>query len=226
MRKAAVISAILLVAGVVRADVVNLVQNGGFEDQAVPAVGYHVWSAGETWAGWTAGNGTYETGVSAGSQPHDGAQYGFVNNSRGGNGTFVQYPSVTLQANTRYTLSVDVATGTYSGGFADVFIGLYTTGWQRLARISGSEVSAVQSQLTTNTVSFETDEFGNASILTGGIAPAGTSVIVNFGMLSSSAANTGAVFDNVVFTATVVPEPATLSLLGLGGIAGLVRHRK
>jgi len=61
---------------------------------------------------------------------------------------------------------------------------------------------------------------------TGDTVTAGNQIVVALGINQTPEGGRGAIWDNVVLTANAVPEPATMGLLVLGSIAGLLRRRK
>lgn len=198
--------------GRTQGDLIQIV-NAGFEDPAVSSFT----SSGA--AGWTRtgdGGGVWNIndaplGFWTVSTP-EGNQIGWLSTApSGGPASYAQTLSATLQANTVYTLAGQVG---HPIGFGVTTGTVYTAdllaGGNLLATASGTapEGSFAPFELTFTSV---------------GSPFLGQSLSIR---LSSSGAQTG--FDAIRLNANVVPEPASLLILGTGGLGllGLGRMRR
>ncbi len=127
--------------------------------------------------------------------------------------SFYQVLTGTLQANSTYTLMVDVGDRSTDPGTGNpsIALGTGTTMGSNLLTPATSDTTApALGEWTTWTVTYTTDA-----------SPTGLGDPLRIDLFATSAAGW---FDNVRLE--VVPEPATMSLLALGGIAMLRRHKK
>ena len=160
--------------------------------------------------GWTRSSGVnfQSRGAAGGLNPTDGTRMAWTNNG------FTGYQTVgeVIQLGTTYTLTVDVGTT----GFATSTGTFRLYGDAGFATAIGGAESAVA--VTTN-ATWITDQ---SVSFTATAAEAGQLLGVSFG-------TTGGVqneWDNLRLTAVAVPEPSTTALLGLGGLALILRRRK
>ena len=160
--------------------------------------------------GWTRSSGVnfQSRGAAGGLNPTDGTRMAWTNNG------FTGYQTVgeVIQLGTTYTLTVDVGTT----GFATSTGTFRLYGDAGFATAIGGAESAVA--VTTN-ATWITDQ---SVSFTATAAEAGQLLGVSFG-------TTGGVqneWDNLRLTAVAVPEPTTTALIGLGGLALILRRRK
>ena len=160
--------------------------------------------------GWTRSSGVnfQSRGAAGGLNPTDGTRMAWTNNG------FTGYQTVgeVIQLGTTYTLTVDVGTT----GFATSTGTFRLYGDAGFATAIGGAESAVA--VTTN-ATWITDQ---SVSFTATAAEAGQLLGVSFG-------TTGGVqneWDNLRLTAVAVPEPTTTALLGLGGLALILRRRR
>jgi hypothetical protein len=222
-------------AGGAQAAVVSLV-NADFEDAYVaPYDGAFAAGHERGLPGWAGGSSTGQWNPTAAAFA-DEAAHGVVGWATGSGLYPTRSPSIltqlvggqTLQANTRYTLTVDVGNQFYNpGGAFGYDIGLiggdFGSGSVILASLAGSTdmlgKAIAAGQFGTVQLVFETGSSGAFLGKTFGIGLAGT--------------GKGAAFDNVRLDATplqvsAVPEPATWAMMitGFGAAGAMVRTRR
>jgi hypothetical protein len=159
-----------------------------------------------------------------GDRKYFGTSYAFTDYSpTTGDPTTIFQDVGALQANTSYTLSVLVA-GNNSGGW-----GAGSSGQIALVNTAADSNTTTQvaygTFLATNSVEVSNPGTTITATYTTGNIVAGD-LTIELSVISPSSGSTEAWFTDVGLTATPTPEPATLSLLGLGGAGLLLMGRK
>jgi hypothetical protein len=187
-----------------------IVLNPGFEDLVLPGPGsgsnyslYNIpsWNLTGEAGTWKPGPLQFPSGVP------EGDNVAALGNTIGG-GVISQILSATLQANTNYTLMVDV------GQRLDYALVSYT-----VELIANGVTLSSDSSLHPAPGTFLTDTI----IYNSGLNPA--QLGQNLAIRLSAVVNGQAVFDNVRLDATAVPIPAAVWLLG-SGLLGLIIGRE
>lgn len=131
------------------------------------------------------------------------------------------YIQLSFAAASGYTLTVEDITGIFSGSSTGVG---GTDRWAAQAD-GGGYAFVVDAQTTANgTRNFDiTDTMGSTVDLRYFNSP--TAAGGTYGFLSSSTANNGITVNGTTQLAAPIPEPATMSLLGLGALAMVLRRK-
>lgn len=220
MKRALCLVLIGLLASAASAD---LIVNGSFEDPVLADGSVASISSGAV-TGWKHLSGDTPYSVNAsGYFPKTGDNYVY----HIGFGTMVQVVGE-LQANTTYTLSLDMGSGsTWYGLASEAYVSLSKVtssgGW--LAGLAHMGATSDSSD-----VHYIADPgAGNATRVvvqytTGATVNPGEYLGVILGTAGRPTAGYGVCWDDVTLTA--VPEPATMGLLALGSVAGLIRRRR
>lgn len=205
----------------------NLIVNGSFEDPVLdPGVQVSM-QAGEV-PHWDYIYGADAKVVNApgAMAPMDGNNLAYMRDSAGACGQIVG----ATQANTTYTLTLDVGSAsTWSGMTPNAYValtkfdsaGTYLGEYDYMGLTTDPQSSRYIPDLGPGTSTVVTITYTTDAVI-----PAGEQIGVVLGINPVTPVpfvSGGAVWDNVVLTA--VPEPATMSLVALGGLAMLRRKR-
>jgi hypothetical protein len=195
----------------------NLLVNGDFE-QPVLAPGEEI--SGGTVPGWTSLLSSPVVANAPGTITGNDSKHLYASQV----GFLVQYVGP-IQPNTTYTLAVDVGSNTNWYGLASqagVEIGEFNADGSAAADLAyagfgtGTIPDPGLGNMTPVTITYTT----------GDTVTPGHQIAAVLGINRTPDWGYGAVWDNAVFTAVSVPEPASMGLLILGSIAGLLRRRK
>ena len=161
-----------------------------------------------------------DAGANGGTLPNmDGVQVGFITGKNAAD-TVIEQKLFMYQVedNTTYT--------------ATMALGARTLGTQWENGTYGYELalvtdSGVASSVTGNSADFAAGTFNDVSTSFDnvGSAQSGSSLTIRYTLLGDANGGNGD-FDNVRLDASVIPEPATLALFGLGGLLVLLRRRR
>lgn len=204
-------------------------ETGTYQDNSGIAVNAAIPNTGSAWyylGGFINGGSPVgvqdasANGFTAGANP-DGTQDGYANTGAWmGSGILT-----TIAANTTYTLTV--AEGNRGGGYPQS--GGFTIGLAFGSAVDSSLTNSLAVSLDTsyaNSPTVGTFADFTTSFTTGSSdADIGQSLFVLLGS-DIVAGNNPVDFDDVRLTATSVPEPAVLSLAGMGGLAVLLMKRR
>ena len=188
----------------------NLLVNGHFEEPVVTGTEWD-FTGTVSFAGWSAfstgngGNAGIDVGIHYGLGPSDGNQYFSFNGLNPPAGTYLEQTFITIKG-VQYTVAFDIGR---NNGVFDQYLALDV---QAFDSASG-HLLANEEALPPSTTGWS-----QASMTF--TADSGLSRL-RFTDISGDNPNTDVSLDNV----TVVPEPVTLSLLALGGLA-LMRRRR
>jgi hypothetical protein len=132
----------------------------------------------------------------------------------------------TLQANTTYTLQMDYLTRTDGEGPITAFLAL---GYGAGGPGGGTELESI----VNNNPGAPVPATGSGSFTTWtltyttGASPTGEDEVLWIDLGANPNLNNGSAgYDNIRLVAVTVPEPSTTALLGLGGLALILRRRK
>lgn len=210
-----------MLASVASAD---LLVNGGFETPVISTPNTGIFVSDGTVTGWSVFSGTSaKVGNYTGLFQKTGNNFAYLSSV----GLIAQIVQE-LQPNTTYTLTVDTGCSSSWNGYAHQSI------------ISLVEMTSTGNYVSTLAYKGQTTDPSNPRYIdapdngdaysvtvdytTGASVTAGNHIGVLMGFNLAPDLGYGAIWDNAVLTA--VPEPATMCLLGFGGLAGLIRRRK
>jgi len=203
--KASALSAsFLFTLSVARAQTAVPINNFSFEQDVTPTANTIVPTG---WTGYYDGqNNTF-----IGSQATAAAQFLYVNNDGTGAATDGIYQNVgVLLADTTYTLTVAV------GSRLDWSPG--PNGQGTLSLLNGTDQTGAVLASTTSSVASQTGTFTDYSATFTTSGSVSGDLIVDLSVVGTPGTFTQGDFDNVELTASTVPEPGALALLG-GGLA-------
>jgi len=211
---------VILVGLLAQAAGANLLVNGDFE-QPVLAANTEVAVAGGNVPGWSAlGTVSPAVGNYPGSIVTNATNIAYATAV----GFMVQIVGQ-IQPNTTSTLTADVGVSPYWYGlnqYAGVEIGEFTAEGVFTADLAYVGFGGPNP--------IADPGLGNATNVTvvyttGATVTPGNQIVVALG-INADQGGYGAIWDNVVFTAQPVPEPATMAVLAAGVLAGARRRRK
>jgi len=192
----------------------NLLSNGSFEDAEI-AAGTSASTLSVVMNGWNPSGGNSEIANVGGAFDRTGDDFVVMTNV-----STLSQATQEIQADKKYTFLIDYGYSIHwynlpDGVFAAISEFDSTGNWIRdLARADA---------LTSNQSGIANQLF--LEYITGEDVIAGHRIGVQFGV-SASRPGCGILWDDASLTATSIPEPATMGLLLLGSIAGLIRRRK
>jgi len=189
--------------------------NPSFEDDDAPDNSFLSVAAGWTLVGNPTGTQDFNDGQSP--QPTDGEQHGFASFQPA---SLSQLTTHAISAGETYTLTVDVGQLTnFSGSEATIYLFGSTAGFGTpLANVNGT---AQQAGIAPASGAYLLDQTVTYTALASGDPFEGQQI----GIALVNSVGTQTLFDNVRLEAVGVPEPSSLALLGLGGLALLRRKR-
>jgi hypothetical protein len=223
---AAAMGSLILSAGTANAATV-IVGNHSFEDDGAGSGG------GISKAPWMRSGGTSNnisiqeySGLGTSIDPvPDGSATSHYTNSTGDN--IYQVLVATLAANTTYTLKVDVGDRnnlTAQAGSINLgYVSATPTGDNDYG-LNLLSATVVNDTVPVNGAGANDGWETWESTFTTGAAPTGLGQALRIELVTSAGVQT--LWDNVRLDAETVPEPSTTALLGLGGLALILRRRK
>ena len=162
--------------------------------------------------------GSDDLGLNNGTLPYmDGVQVGFITGDAAA--TVIEHTlSDVVEDNTTYTLTVAVGSrseaGSYWNGDHEFELSLLA-GSTVAASYAGNSTALPNGTFTDLSATFTTDASGDPR--------SGQPLTIRYANLTGGGNGD---FDNVRVDATVVPEPATLALFGLGSLLVLLRRKR
>lgn len=191
-----------LLAGQARA---NLVVNGGFETPVVTAFYFNVYTAGQSFTGWTVGQGsvalyTDQYNPSLSDVPYEGNQALQLSSTQGGNGSI--YQDLATTAGTTYELTFAFASNPFAS--EDVTMDV---SW------GGGTVASLTAT--------PSHDLANSGWVLESFTVTATGATTRLEFLNTTpvADIAGPQIDAVSVQALSAPEPSTLTLAGLGAAA-------
>lgn len=204
----------LLFVGAVRQAKADLVVNGGFETPVVTGFYYNIYSAGQSFTGWTIGQGSvalltdqYNPGHS--DLPYQGNQALQLASTQGGNGSI--YQDLATMPGTTYTLSFAFASNPFAAENVSMDV---AWGGATIASLS-----AAPSHDLTNS-GWVVESFS--------VTAAATTTRLEFTNVTPVADAAGPQIDAVQVQVSAVPEPSSLvtGMIGLALAGGIVLTKR
>ena len=208
------IAGLALTAGSVNA---ATIANFSFEDDVVADGAFSDGVA----SGWVISGGTVGTQDFSAAQgapaATDGEQHGTISFS----GSMSQLTSFTIADGETYTLTVDVG---QVHNFSDSVgtISLYGSTLGLGTALSNTNGTALQADIAPGAGAYLLNQTVTYTALASGDPFAGQQL----GIVFTNSAGTQTLYDNVRLDIVPVPEPSSAALLGLGGLALILRRRK
>lgn len=203
----------------------NLVVDPGFEDVnattgAYGALQLNSW-AGGSHTGYTYASGQYDNG---GPLAGGGQRY-FTSNQTSGGGTDAVAPGEIAQVIDLSTgdTATQIAAGTAGYDFSAFFTTYSTDGDFGAMHLDFQNAGGAS--LGTDTIGPAANEGGWVQHAGGGLIPIGTAKVAVSVYGTAVASGPDGYVDNTSFSVNEIPEPASLALLGLGGLL-MLRRRK